>query len=264
MKGGPRKLDHEWATKTQQDGTIMRVSEMKEFSDGQIEHTKPEGWAWDDRPVTRPSHIKELQQDPGWHGGPNTVKRRDGTEEILFLASIEELEADEEEYFLLTKVNDWSMIETKRCDSYRILLEYKSAIEKKLPDASTAGMLVNRTVNGNSVVINVNSTTQSNTSESVEEFENGTSVVEDDSSFKDEVELFVKINNDSLKISCEMEEASKKNVKDYIFREKTTTTIKGENYGSSSDFFKKLSELNIVTVRTLDTEEYNLYFALPL
>tara|TARA_B100000686_G_C15943090_1_gene549861 strand:+ start:342 stop:527 length:186 start_codon:yes stop_codon:yes gene_type:complete len=52
--------------------------------------------------------------------------------------------------------------------------------------------------------------------------------------------------------------------KDYLIFEKTTTTIKGENYGSSSDFFKKLSELNIVTVRTFDTETYNLYFALPL
>ena len=61
-----------------------------------------------------------------------------------------------------------------------------------------------------------------------------------------------------------MKAPSKKSGKDYIFWNKTTTTLEGNSYGSSSDFFKKLSELNIVTVRTLDTEEYNLYFALPL
>ena len=63
-KGEPYKF--KWATKTHPDGTIMRISEVKEFSDGRIEYTKPEGWVWDDRPVTRPPHIKEFPQDPGW------------------------------------------------------------------------------------------------------------------------------------------------------------------------------------------------------
>lgn len=125
-----------------------------------------------------------------------------------------------------------------------------------------------RTVKGNSVEIIVYSPSIYEEAESLEVFEGDMKIYEDDSSFKDEVELFVKINNDSLKISCEMEGASKKNVKDYIFREKTTTTIKGENYGSSSDFFKKLSELNIVKVRTFDGTvdpghgQYLLYFML--
>ena len=44
-KGEPYKP--KWATKTQPDGTIMRISEMKEFLDGRIEYTKPEGWEWD-------------------------------------------------------------------------------------------------------------------------------------------------------------------------------------------------------------------------
>ena len=112
-----------------------------------------------------------------------------------------------------------------------------------------ASRLVNRTVDGNSVEIYVNSRT---------------SVNENDSSFEDEVELLIKINDDSLGISCEMKSPSEKSGEDYIFWGKTTTEIQGENYGSSSDFFKKLSELGVITVRTLDAEEYNLYFALPL
>ena len=270
-KGEPDKL--KWATKTQQDGTIMRVSEMKEFSDGRIEHTKPEGWAWDDRPVTRPSHIKEFKQDPGWEEGPNIFKRQDGTEKIFLVArEYEIIKKESEDYSLLTKANDWSTIniEQLRCGSYRNLLEGKHMIENKPSGVSsetdrtgdnnsfretikskTLGTLVNRTVNGNSVEINVDSISQS-------------IAEEEDSSLEDEVELFVKINNDSLKISCEMKEPSKNSGKDYIFREKTTTTIQGENYGFSSDFFKKLSELGVITVRTLDAEEYSLYFALPL
>ena len=115
--------------------------------------------------------------------------------------------------------------------------------------SKTASRLVNRTVNGNSVEIYVNSRTL---------------IYENDSILEDEVELLIKINDDSLKISCELKKPSLSEGKDYLIFEKTTTTIKGENYGSSSDFFKKLSELNIVTVRTFDTETYNLYFALPL
>jgi len=110
--------------------------------------------------------------------------------------------------------------------------------------------LVSRTVKGNLVEINVY--TFPVEVESLEAFEDGTLDYENEDSFSDEVELFVKINNDSLKISCKWEEPSKKSGEDYIFRRKFVTTIKGENYGSSSDFFKKLSELNIVKVRTFD------------
>tara|TARA_B100000686_G_scaffold353638_1_gene460090 strand:- start:950 stop:1300 length:351 start_codon:yes stop_codon:yes gene_type:complete len=54
----------------------------------------------------------------------------------------------------------------------------------------------------------------------------------------DEIVLFIKINNDSLKLSCEIEQPSEKGGKDYIYRKEiTTTTIQGENYGFSSDFF---------------------------
>ena len=282
-KEEPNKF--KWATKTQPDGTILRRNELKELSDGRTVQSKPEGWEWDDRPVTRPSHIEEFQQDPGWEEGPNIFKRQDGTKKDFLLAIIYEIILKEsEDYSLLTKANDWSVIniEALRCDSYRTLLEYLST-ENQLPDVSrditkdktndkesfrvatkaeVAGTLVNRTVNGNSVEINVSSISLDEVAEIMEELEGGMKAFKDDSSFKDQVVLFIKINDDSLKISCEMKAPSEG--KDYIFWAKTTTTIKGENYGSSSDFFKKLSELNIVTVRTLDTEEYNLYFALPL
>jgi hypothetical protein len=262
------------------------MNELKELSDGRTVQSKPEGWEWDDRPVTRPSHIEEFQQDPGWEEGPNIFKRQDGTKKGFLVAINHEIILKEsEDYSLLTKANDWSVIniEELRCGSYRTLLDYKLSMENQLPDVSrditkdktndkesfrlatkaeVAGTLVNRTVNGNSVEINVSSISLDEAAESMEEFEGGMEVYNNDSSFKDQVVLFIKINDDSLKISCEMKAPSEG--KDYIFWAETTTTIKGENYGSSSDFFKKLSELNIVTVRTFVTEEYNLYFALPL
>lgn len=72
-----------------------------------------------------------------------------------------------------------------------------------------ASRLVNRTVNGNSVEIYVNSRILSDNSASLEVFEGGMEVYEDDSSFEDEVELLIKINDDSLKISCELRAKSK-------------------------------------------------------
>ena len=236
------------------------MNELKELSDGRTVQSKPEGWEWDHRPVTRPSHIEEFQQDPGWEEGPNIFERQDGTKKGFLVAIIDEIILKEsEDYTLLTKANDWSMIniEQHRCVAFRTFLESKHSMENKTFDgfSSIAGItkskaasrLVNRTVNGNSVEIYVNSRTSYN-----------------DSSFEDEVELLIKVNDDSLKISCELKEPSPSEGKYYPIFQKTTTTIKGENYGSSSDFFKKLSELNIVTVRTFDTEKYNLYFALPL
>ena len=125
-KGEPNKF--KWATKTQPDGTIMRIHELKELSDGRTVQSKPEGWEWDDRPVTRPSHIKEFQQDPGWDEGRNIFKRQDGTKKGFLVAINHEIILKEsEDYSLLTKANDWSVIniEELRCRSYRTLLEIK-------------------------------------------------------------------------------------------------------------------------------------------
>ena len=44
-KGEPYKL--KWATKTHPDGTIMRMHELKELSDGRTVQSKPEGWEWE-------------------------------------------------------------------------------------------------------------------------------------------------------------------------------------------------------------------------
>ena len=78
----------------------MRIRELKVLSDERTVQSKPEGWEWDDRPVTRPSHIKEIQEDPGWESGVNILKKQDGTEEKFVLA-LEDLE---------TKEVDWSML----------------------------------------------------------------------------------------------------------------------------------------------------------
>ena len=89
-KGDPHKV--KWATKTHPDGTIMRMHELKELSDGRTVQSKPEGWEWDDRPVTRPSYIEEFQQVPNLEDGVNIFKKKDGTEEEFVVVIEKEFE----------------------------------------------------------------------------------------------------------------------------------------------------------------------------
>tara|TARA_Y100000294_G_scaffold108528_2_gene100658 strand:- start:893 stop:1444 length:552 start_codon:yes stop_codon:yes gene_type:complete len=118
-KGEPYKL--KWATKTYPDGTIMRMRELKELSDGRTVQSKPEGWEWDDRPVTRPSHIEEFQQVPNLEDGVNTFKKKDGTEKEFVVV----IEHEFEEFKKLANTNyDWSELDFVRCRAYRTLREY--------------------------------------------------------------------------------------------------------------------------------------------
>ena len=62
-KEEPNKF--KWATKTQPDGTILRMNELKELSDDRTIQSKPEGWEWDDRPVTsRTKRLMDSQASP--------------------------------------------------------------------------------------------------------------------------------------------------------------------------------------------------------
>ena len=100
--------------------------------------------------------------------------------------------------------------------------------------------------------------------ETLEDLEGDMSVYEDDSSLEDWVELLLIINDDSLKISCNVEEPSTKEGKDYINLEKVTTTLKGNRFSSPSDFFEKLAELKIISENASVSGGFRLSFFMPL
>jgi hypothetical protein len=102
--------------------------------------------------------------------------------------------------------------------------------------------------------------------ETLEDLEGDMSVYEDDSSLEDWVELLIMINDDSLKISCKVEEPSTKEGKDYINLEKVTTTLKGNRFSSPSDFFEKLAKLKIISesASVSSDELFTFWFLMPL
>ena len=160
-KGGPYKV--KWATKTQPDGTIMRIHELKELSDGRTVQSKPEGWEWDNRPVTIPSHINFYEQISNLEDGVNTLKKEDGTEEEFVVVIEEEFE----EFKKLANTNyDWSELDFVRCRAYRTLREYVygEAIASSMIEVSpnlektileTSGSIFKTRHKGNSIEVNV-------------------------------------------------------------------------------------------------------------
>ena len=263
----PHYHKYKWATKTLADGTVLSASEVKYFSDGRIESFKPIDWVWDDRPTTRPPYITTF--DFEYVGdGIHVLQRKDGTTASVLIVTGIEFGYDEEQYLLLTKDNDWSVfnLEVERCDGYRELFKELKTVPKNgiTKREEAAGTLVYRKVNGNTVEINVKSITSYEETETLEDLEGDMSVYEDDSSLEDWVELLIMINDDSLKISCKLEQPSTKEGKDYINLEKVTTTLKGNSFSSPSDFFEKLAELKIISENASVSGGFRLSFFMPL